>query len=96
MFVFLTLGVEATVLPSHSELKIIEEELQALKKRLHQNQLKEMKEEVKGQELMIADWDAYAQELQLIRKQEEEDRYIQMQIQNLEQRKSLLLNQQTK
>jgi hypothetical protein len=92
MLSLLFLDGQATLSPQ-SELKMVEEEIRALKKRLHQDQLREMKEEVGGQGLMIADWDAYAQELQLVRKQEEEDNHIQMQIQNLELRKAQLLKQ---
>ncbi len=78
-----------------SELEMIEEELQVFKDRLYQHRLKEMKEEVEGQGLMIADWDAYAKELQLIRKQEEEDNQIKQQIKKLEERKAYLIKQQT-
>ncbi len=81
---------------SSTELNRIEKDIQVLKDRLHQEQLKEVKEEVKGQELMIADWNAYAQELELIHRQQEENKQIQIQIQKLEERKAYLIKQPTK
>ncbi len=93
--IFSLLPFNGQATSTQSELKMVEEEMHVLKKHLHQNQLKEMNEEVEGQGLMIADWDAYARQLEFIRKQEEEDRKIQMQIQYLEQRKAELLKQQT-
>lgn len=71
----------------------IDKEIQVLNQRLDQIQVKEMKEEVESQGLMIADWDAYAKEVELIRKQEEEEKYIQMKIKELEERKAELLKQ---
>lgn len=77
-----------------NELETVEEEIQALKESLSQERLVETNEEVKGQEEMIADWDAYAQTLERVRKQEEKDRQIQAQIQQLENRKAQLIQQQ--
>lgn len=76
---------------SQGELTVIEQEIQLLKDRLHRIQIEEMKEEVEAQELMIADWDAYAKELEFIRKLEEEEKQIQFKIQELQERKANLI-----
>lgn len=64
----------------------LEEEIQVLKEQWHQINLKQLKEEVKGQGLMIADWENYARELEQIREQEKEDDQIEVQIKKLEAR----------
>lgn len=79
-----------------SELVAIEHEILALKVRLHRDRLKELKEEVKGQGLMIADWEAYAHELELIREQKKEDNQLELQIKKLEERKAQLHKKQLK
>jgi hypothetical protein len=78
----------------YNELSAIEQQIHVLKERWHQINLLEMKEEVKGQGLMIADWEAYSQELQLIRQQEHEDHQIELKIKKLEERKAELLKKQ--
>lgn len=75
-----------------SDLTQIEQEIQMLKDRLQQMQIKEISEEVKGQGLMIADWDAYAKEIELIREQDKEEKNIRLKIQQLEERKAHLMN----
>lgn len=84
----LTLAETSSV---QGELAEINLEILALKKHLHHDRLEEMKEEVTGQGLMIADWEAYARELELIRQQELEDKQIEAQIKKLEERKAQLL-----
>jgi len=86
----------SVVIPEYMELVAIEEEVRALQDRLNQHQLEEMNEEVEGQRYMIGDWDVYGQELEHVRKQQEEDNQIKSQIQKLEQRKAALLKPQTK
>lgn len=76
-----------------NELVIIEQKIEALKERLSDNRLVQMSEEVEGQEMMIADWDAYSRELQRIQKKQEEDKSIENQIRVLEQHKAWLLKQ---
>lgn len=78
---------------SQNELQMIEKEIPSLKDRLHQNRLKIMKEEVEGQNDMIADWNAYAKKLEFIRKQEEENQQLQQQINKLEERRKSLIEQ---
>jgi len=79
---------------AQTELKVIEEKIQALKNLLQENQTTEMDEEVRGQGLMIADWDAYAKDLQKVDKVEERDRVIRLDIQKLEERRSSLMKDQ--
>jgi queuine/archaeosine tRNA-ribosyltransferase len=77
-----------------NELSTINHEILALKKKLHHDHLLEMKEEVKGQGLLIGNWEAYSHELELIRQQKEEDDLIELQIKKLEERKAQLLNKE--
>jgi small-conductance mechanosensitive channel len=85
--------VEAARSTSQNELKKIEEEIQVLKNRLSQDQMKEMNQDVESQGLMIGDWDAYADAVQLIRQQEERNHQIQQQINKLEERKASLVQE---
>lgn len=78
---------------TQDELMAIERELQTLEERWHQINLKEMKEDVEGQGLMIADWEGYRRQLELIRQQEKEDDQIEARIKELEKRKAQLLHQ---
>lgn len=80
---------------SPSELQTIDQEIQLLKSRLHKNQMEEMREDVEGQGLMIADWDAYAKDVQQIRKIENDSEMIREQIKKLEERKAYLIQQQS-
>lgn len=92
---FFPFGGWSQAMPDEAELDIIEKKIQVLKESLHQDQLKEMKEEVKGQKFMIADWKSYAQELEKIRKQEKEDEEIRLQIKKMEERKARLIQPQS-
>ncbi len=83
------------VLSNEKKLTLIEHEMKVLKERLKQIQTQEIEEEVKGQGLMIADWEAYAKELELIRKQENEEKKLRLKIQQLEEQKSNLINSQS-
>jgi hypothetical protein len=78
----------------NNDLTAIDQQIQALRDRIHQGELREMKEEVEGQEYMIADWDKYAEEVQQIRKQELENDQLRLQIKKLDERKQQLLRQQ--
>jgi hypothetical protein len=81
--------------PYQSEVQTIDQEIQSLKSRLHKNQAAEMKKEVEGQGLMIADWNAYAKDIEQIRKLEDQDELIRKQINKLEERKAYLIQQQS-
>ncbi len=93
-YVFPLVVLNAETLSQQDELKAIEEEIQVLKKRWHQINLKEMKDEVEGQGLMIADWEGYRRELEQIRQLEKEDDQIEQRIKKLEERKIELIKQQ--
>lgn len=82
-------------LSNESDLTAIEQEIQMFKNRLQDIQTKEMNEQVQGQGLMIGDWDAYAKELMLVREQENEEKKIQLKIQQLEERKAELIKTQS-
>ena len=64
--------------------KAIEREIQALKERQHRLRSSEMDEEVEAQGWMIADWEKYGRDVELIRQQQEEDKEINQRIQELE------------
>jgi DNA repair exonuclease SbcCD ATPase subunit len=93
-FCFLPLGIRAETSTEPSELMQIERQIQMLKKHLQQGRLEEIKEEVEGQRDMIADWGAYAHELEKVRQHQEEEHRIEKQIKKLEERKTQLLKQQ--
>jgi chromosome segregation ATPase len=86
------IGWSAETASTQEELMAIEKEIQTLEERWHQINLKEMKEDVEGQGLMIADWEGYRRQLELIRQQEKEDDQIERRIKELEKRKAQLLN----
>ncbi len=69
----------------------IENEIKILKDQLYQEQLKKMNEEVDNQEYMIGDWETYSQKTQVIHQLKEKDRQIQLQIEELEKHKALLM-----
>ncbi len=73
--------------------QVIEKQILELKKRIEQNYLIELQEEVKGQELMIADWQAYAAEVQQVKIKEDEIKDLQKQIKELEARHAQLIQQ---
>lgn len=79
--------------PPNTELESIEQRIQILQERLQQSQLIEIKEDVEAQRFMIANWEAYSQEIQELRQLENEEEQIQLQIKELEQRKAQLLQQ---
>ncbi|WP_068466758.1 hypothetical protein [Candidatus Protochlamydia phocaeensis] len=87
------IGEEIQGKPVKMELASIEEQIASLKKRLHDAHLQEMQEEVEGQGLMIADWEAYSREIQKIKQKEEEIEHLQKQLEELQQRKNYLLKQ---
>ncbi len=78
----------------NNDLTTIDQQIQELRDRLHQGELKETKEEVEGQEYMIADWNKYSEEIQQIRKQEQENDQLWLQIKKLEEHKQQLLRHQ--
>lgn len=83
--------LEAT---QQDESTAIESQLRELKAKLHQLYLKEMKDEDKSQEDMIADWSKYSQDVQHIKQRQEEEKHLREQIKSLEQRRSQLSQQQ--
>lgn len=70
----------------------LEQEIKELKDQLNKGRLKEMDEQVKGEGLMISDWEKYSQALEKVRKQEEDDREIEEKIERLEAQKVELQN----
>ena len=78
---------------SESEIEALDSQIEALKARLKEERLQEMKEEVEGQEWFVADWEKYQSEVQLIKKKQEEESEIKQQIENLEKRKKELISQ---
>lgn len=91
----LPLSIGAQLPHKEKELESIDLQIQNLQKKLHSDELQEMKKEMEGQGLMIADWDAYAEEIQWIRKENEEEKKIREEIEALKKRKSLLLQKTT-
>ena len=75
------------------EVADIEQKIEVLKKKLKQERLKEIKEEVDGQESMIADWEGYREDVEQIRKLDEKELQIEKEIEQLEQQKAQLLKQ---
>ncbi len=71
----------------------IDKKIGELREEIHKEQLVEMQEEVDGQGLMIADWQAYGQEVMKIKKNELKTNRLQKKIDELEQRKQALLQQ---
>lgn len=69
----------------YKNLTPIAKEIQALEDKLHEIQLLELKEEVEGQELMIADWPAFAKKVEAIKKLEEEERQLLSRIKRLKE-----------
>lgn len=70
-----------------NELLLIEQKIKILKERLHESNLQEMVEETEGQKFMLGDWEAYSKQLTDIRKQNEEEHKIELEIERLEKRK---------
>lgn len=73
------------------QLDTIDQKIKVLKKELEDTRVKELSREVKGQGLMMADWSAYAQEVELIRKLETKEDEIQLQIHQLEEARANLI-----
>ena len=69
----------------------IEKEIEVLKHQYHALEMKEMKENVEGQEMMIADWQAFAKNVEQIRQDEEVKKEMQAKIKHLEEEKAHLL-----
>jgi len=74
-----------------SELAEIDLQIQELKNQLHDQQTQEIREEVKGQRLSIADWNSYAKEIKKINKRNEREELIQQRIEQLKKQKKTLL-----
>lgn len=92
----LILCVPAMVLAEQNvgnEIKAIDKKIAELKAEYQKEYLAEINEEVESQSLMIADWKAYGEEIQKIRKLELRMDGILKQIEELEQRKSILIKQ---
>lgn len=65
----------------------IDNEIQVLEERLHQIRIEELRKEVRGQDEMMDEWDAYAKDLQSIRKLEKEEEKLKIKIKELKNRK---------
>ena len=89
----LPIGGWSEELSQKKDLAAIEQQIQALKNSLKEQELKEMDIEVKGQGDMIADWPAYSKDIEQIRQQDEKERQIQSEIQQLEHQKAELMKQ---
>lgn len=76
------------------EMKGIEAHIQILKERLNVNQREQIKEEMRGEGLMIADWEAYGRDLQHVRQLEQRELEIRHEIQQLEERRAVLMKHQ--
>lgn len=74
-----------------SELIVVEQQIKELKKQLHQVHISETKEEVEGQGLAIADWEAFTADLGKVRRQNEQERQILDQLEKLELQRVELL-----
>lgn len=92
-FCLLPLGGWSEESSQKNDLDAIEQQIQVLKNSLKQHELKEMDIEVKGQGDMIADWPAYSKDIEQIRQQDEKERQIQSEIQQLERQKAELMKQ---
>lgn len=88
-------GMAETTSSMQSELNQLNSEIQSLKNQLKKIRFEEMKEDVDGQGLMIADWDAYAQDVEQLHSLGQNERQIVQQIKRLEERKASLLQQQS-
>lgn len=93
-FLLPVLGVAKETSHERNEKEEVEQEIRELKDKLHKGRLKAMDEQVKGQGLMISDWEKYSKELEKVRKQEEDDRRIEEEIERLERRKTELMNKE--
>lgn len=65
----------------------LDQEIQSLRKELHHYELKKVDEQVDGQGLMIADWEAYGRDIQRVK--EDQDKIIELQkrIETLQKKK---------
>lgn len=76
-----------------SELNSIEHRIQVIESHLEKDRLGEMREEVKGQGYMIADWNAYSNELEKIRQNRDEQKQMELEKQTLQDKRKDLLRQ---
>lgn len=86
----LLLAVESN--PSQkNDLKVIEKQIDELKAKLAQLRFDEMNQETSDQKYMIADWEKYAKDTELIRQKDLLEQRLTKQIQELEKRKAELI-----
>jgi len=71
-----------------NETQLLDQQIEQLREKLHQTQVNQTHNEVQSQEYMIADWSAYENELEKIRKNQQEILDIQKQIKELEKKKN--------
>lgn len=76
-------------------LPSIEKEEMELKKRLREEHLKEMNEQVDSQGKMIADWPKYSKDVEQIKQLDDKTRELEKQLEELENRKAELLKKQS-
>lgn len=93
-FLLPVLGWTEEASRERSEKDELEQEIKELKDQLNKGRLKEMDEQVKGEGLMISDWEKYSQVLEKVRQQHEDDREIKEKIESLEERKVKLQNKE--
>ena len=74
-------------IPSNEAIQSINARITQLREQLHEVKMQQMRNEVQGQDYMIADWTAYEQELKDIRADQEVIKKIQNEIDHLEKRK---------
>lgn len=91
--VFCSLLVGASLMASEPQLETVDKEIERLKEQLYNYYREEMKEDIEGEGLMIADWQAYAKRLEIVRKEQKEVEKTQAQIKLLEDKRVELLKQ---
>lgn len=84
-----------SVLIAFSSTQEIDQQITDLKAKLQQDELKEINKEAKSQSDFIANWPAYAQDVEENKKNEELVQHLKKEIDELEQRKLELLRKKS-
>lgn len=73
------------------QIDAIDKEIHTLQTELEGLRLKEMNTDVKSQGMMIADWSAYAKDVEQLRKDENAEKELESHIKTLQEQKTRLL-----
>lgn len=86
-------SAEEAVQKPMTAIEAVDFELVILHKQLSQARLKSMQKEINGQQLMFEEWSSFAKEIKESEEYEEQADQIQKQIEALESKRTLLLQQ---